>query len=127
MKFLSLIFKFISPIALTVATKAETYQCHGVAGCKASITINGVHRVVNFRRGDIVNTDTGWVINPRTPWVKVRGSDVSLNLPAGTALALIGAPLELVQINNHFAIFQAYNPLTQTPYLVSRQTYVLWP
>jgi len=56
------------------APRAEQYQCHSASGCTAFITTNGVHRKVVFRRGDLVNTDAGWVLHPRDGWVKVRSS-----------------------------------------------------
>ncbi len=52
------------------SSSAEQFQCKNEGGCPASITTGGrTHRVV-FRKGDLVDTDSGWDINPGDGWKK---------------------------------------------------------
>ena len=61
------------PLALATSTAfAEDYQCRDNDGCAATISTGGVQRVVNFRKGDVVSTDSGWVIAPDDGWAKIR-------------------------------------------------------
>ena len=65
-------------IALAVPTLAEDYQCKNSGGCDASITVDGELQEMSFRKGDIVNTDAGWVVHPDDGWEKVRSNEGSM-------------------------------------------------
>ena len=60
-------------LATTWASSAQDYQCQLHDGCSASINNDGERRQVKFRNGDIINTDSGWVLSPDDGWVKVMG------------------------------------------------------
>jgi len=55
---------------------AEDYQCRRAAGCSASISADGELLEVRFRKGDLVSTDDGWIVNPDNGWVKIRTKPV---------------------------------------------------
>lgn len=57
----------------------EQFKCKNAAGCPASITTGGKTRTVVFRKGDLVDTDSGWIVDPDLGWKKV-----SRNLELGT-------------------------------------------
>jgi hypothetical protein len=49
----------------------QNYQCQREGGCPATINDDGNIQRVVFRKGDIVDTDGGWIINPKQGWKKV--------------------------------------------------------
>lgn len=49
----------------------EQYQCQDAGGCAASRTSGGKTSTVVFRKGDIVDTDAGWVVTTELGWSKV--------------------------------------------------------
>ena len=51
---------------------AEDYQCRDSAGCTAQIPDNGQLKTVSFRKGDLVSTEDGWIVNPDDGWRRVR-------------------------------------------------------
>ena len=51
---------------------AQDYQCRKVSGCVARKPVNGTLQTVKFRKGDLVSTEDGWVVNPDEGWKKVR-------------------------------------------------------
>jgi hypothetical protein len=58
---------------LVLATTAwssfgEQFRCKNAGGCAASITTGGRTRTVVFRKGDMIETDSGWVVNPELGW-----------------------------------------------------------
>ena len=55
---------------------AEDYQCQDSGGCTAVISEDGKEREVTFHKGDLVNTDSGWVVSSDDGWVKVRSTPV---------------------------------------------------
>jgi len=55
---------------------AEDYQCRRPAGCSASISEDGELLEVSFRKGDLVSTDDGWIVNPDNGWVKIRSKRI---------------------------------------------------
>jgi hypothetical protein len=62
----------VAIVAIAAASpSAEDYLCENADGCPASITSGGVKRVVVFRKGDLVRTEKGWVVNPSDGWMKV--------------------------------------------------------
>lgn len=59
-------------LAATAATAfAEDYQCTNDNGCEAVLSDENGSRKVKFRKGDIVSTGSGWVVNPSDGWSKV--------------------------------------------------------
>jgi len=49
----------------------EQFKCKNAAGCPASITSGGSTRTVVFRKGDLIDTDSGWIVDPELGWKKV--------------------------------------------------------
>jgi hypothetical protein len=56
---------------MSLTAFAAHYQCHDKAGCSATKTKDGTTTVVVFRKGDLINTKSGWTIDPNDGWVKV--------------------------------------------------------
>ena len=67
--------RVIWPLIVVSATAwsafGEQFQCKNAAGCPASVTSGGKTNTVVFRKGDIVDTDSGWVVNRELGWSKV--------------------------------------------------------
>ena len=59
-------------VAAGIPMHAEDYQCDDDAGCSARINEDGELQEVVFRKGDLVDTEAGWVVSPDDGWVKVR-------------------------------------------------------
>ena len=55
-----------------IPARAEDYQCGEDAGCTARISEDGELQEVVFRKGDLVSTESGWVVSPDDGWVKVK-------------------------------------------------------
>ncbi len=58
--------------AAGLPSHAEDYQCTNASGCVARIAEDGELTEVVFRKGDLVSTEAGWIVNPEDGWVKVR-------------------------------------------------------
>jgi len=43
---------------------ADNYQCTSDAGCVAIMPAPGGSREVKFKKGDIISTSSGWIVNP---------------------------------------------------------------
>ena len=57
-------------------SRAEDYQCQDQAGCVATITDeDGVVQEVVFREGDLISTESGWVVSTDDGWAKVNTKD----------------------------------------------------
>ena len=54
------------------ASRAGDYKCTDSAGCVARKSVNGKLLMTNFRKGDLISTKDGWIINPDDGWSKVR-------------------------------------------------------
>ena len=54
---------------------AQDYQCKEAAGCTAQKPVNGKLQRVNFKKGDLISTEDGWVVNPDDGWKKVRSKN----------------------------------------------------
>jgi hypothetical protein len=69
----------LSVIALVAAAAspaiAQDYQCKQAAGCTAQKPSNGSLKRVKFKKGDLISTDDGWVVNPDDGWKKVRSKN----------------------------------------------------
>jgi len=63
---------FLFAMFLGVPTEAQDFQCRNAAGCVARRPVNGTLQSVNFRKGDLVSTDDGWIVDPDDGWKKVR-------------------------------------------------------
>ncbi len=57
--------------ALAYSASADDYQCTSDKGCDALVSTDGGVKRVKFRKGDIVSTGSGWVVNPSDGWDKV--------------------------------------------------------
>ena len=57
--------------ALAYSAGADDYQCTSDTGCDALVSTDGGIKRVKFRKGDIVSTGSGWVVNPADGWTKV--------------------------------------------------------
>lgn len=65
--------------ATAITTYAQDYRCQRPGGCLAQIPENGQLRTVEFRRGDLISTSEGWIVNPNAGWKKIRsGGTASL-------------------------------------------------
>lgn len=58
--------------ATAIATHAQDYRCQKPGGCLAQIPENGQLKTVEFRRGDLISTNEGWIVNPNAGWKKIR-------------------------------------------------------
>ena len=59
---------------MAIPTYARDYRCKDVSGCIAQIPENGQLKTVLFRKGDIISTEEGWIVNPTNGWAKVKSS-----------------------------------------------------
>lgn len=50
---------------------AQNYKCQDASGCVATIYQDGASRKVMFRKGDLITTAAGWIIDPQDGWVAV--------------------------------------------------------
>lgn len=57
--------------ATALAAFADDYQCTSSAGCDAIVSTDNGTKKVKFRKGDIVSTAHGWVVNPNDGWIRV--------------------------------------------------------
>ena len=62
-------------LAAVVATAfgvcADDYQCTSDSGCTAMQSTDNGTRTVTFKKGDIVSTSGGWIVNPVDGWDRV--------------------------------------------------------
>ncbi len=58
-------------------TYAQDFQCRQAAGCVAGKPVNGTMKEMRFRKGDLISTEDGWVVNPDNGWKKVRSKSVN--------------------------------------------------
>jgi len=61
-------------LLLCAVSRAEDWQCTSSSGCAASISQDGELVEIQFRKGDFVHTDQGWIVHPNQGWVKVRSN-----------------------------------------------------
>lgn len=62
---------------LVLPTRADNYQCVWDE-CHASMPAPGGTRVVKFKKGDMVSTTSGWIVNPLKGWEQVDMLKTSL-------------------------------------------------
>jgi len=78
MKTTTIIVPLLAAIFLSSSPRGEEYQCREKAGCFATRTKGGVTELVIFRRGDLVGTESGWVVDPADGWLKVWSGRLGL-------------------------------------------------
>jgi len=55
---------------------AENFQCQSQEGCTAFITEEGEVVEHDFRAGDVISTQDGWILPPDAPgWVKLKADN----------------------------------------------------
>jgi hypothetical protein len=59
-------------VGAALEPQAADYQCRSSNGCTAQIWENGQLKTVNFRKGDIVCTEDGWVVSTQNGWKKLK-------------------------------------------------------
>jgi hypothetical protein len=60
----------------------DNFQCIYDTGCKAIMPVDGKCVTKNFKKGDIISTSSGWIVNPTgTGWRKIDGIAAVLFLP----------------------------------------------
>lgn len=79
----------VAVLSVVGGVAAEDYRCERDAGCTARSNENGEIVETQFRKGDLVSTDDGWVVLTDDGWVKIKPpkgtvqSVMWLNIPAG--------------------------------------------
>ena len=63
---------------------AQDYQCQDAGGCSATIFQDGAARRVKFRKGDLVSTSSGWIVDTEDGWVRVPSDKGGRTLPGST-------------------------------------------
>ena len=53
------------------ALGADDYMCVDPKGCEAVLSNESGVRTVRFRKGDVVQTGAGWVVDPAKGWKRV--------------------------------------------------------
>lgn len=59
-------------VAVSSISLAKDYQCRLRSGCVAYKVVNGVSKPVSFRKGDLVSTQDGWVVDTTKGWKKIK-------------------------------------------------------
>lgn len=69
-------FFVVAAAAVTISgiSLAKDYQCRQRNGCVAHKVVNGVLKPVNFRKGDLVSTQDGWVVDTTRGWKKIKST-----------------------------------------------------
>jgi hypothetical protein len=57
--------------ALAHSAPAEEYLCENDEGCRAVVETPDGREEIQFREGDIVSTEEGWVVDPGDGWVSL--------------------------------------------------------
>lgn len=68
---LKVLFSLMAVTATTLVAFADDYQCASDNGCSAFQSTEGGTRRVRFKKGDIISTSNGWIVNPADGWSKV--------------------------------------------------------
>lgn len=72
------------------AEAKEDYRCKKPEGCVAYKWEDGVKITIVYRKGDLISTEAGWVVNPDDGWVKIRPgigyAPSAWNIPQDVAL-----------------------------------------
>jgi hypothetical protein len=71
-----IIVPLITVLAIVAGTAipahAEDFRCKDSTGCLAQVSENGELKTVAFRRGDLISTKDGWIVDPNQGWKKIR-------------------------------------------------------
>ena len=59
-----------------IPAMAQDFLCRQATGCVAQIPENGQLKTVVFRRGDIVSTEEGWIVDPKDGWMKIKSKEI---------------------------------------------------
>ena len=59
-------------VAVSSVSAAKDYQCRQRSGCVAYKMVNGDLQSVSFRKGDLVSTQDGWVVDSSQGWKKIK-------------------------------------------------------
>ena len=70
--------------AIATPVGAQDYQCQDAGGCVATIYYDGASHKVLFRKGDLINTAAGWIVDPQDGWKPVPsgGGGLNVSLPS---------------------------------------------
>ena len=68
---LKVLLSLTAVAATSVVALADDYQCTSDTGCTASESTEKGTRKVKFKKGDIISTSSGWIVNPANGWSKV--------------------------------------------------------
>jgi hypothetical protein len=73
MKVLARVFLPLTAVsAIALGAFADDYQCTSDTGCVALMPSPSGTRQVKFKKGDIVSTSSGWIVNPSEGWHRVN-------------------------------------------------------
>ena len=59
-------------VAFGSVSAAKDYQCRQNQGCVAHKVVDGVLQPVSFRKGDLISTDDGWLVDSSQGWKKIK-------------------------------------------------------
>lgn len=65
-------------LALACLASADDYQCTSDQGCAALLPAPGGTKVVKFKKGDIVSTSSGFIVDPSAGWKRVNCPEVEI-------------------------------------------------
>ena len=57
--------------ATALSAFADDFQCTSDQGCTALQSTDNGTRTVKFKKGDIVSSSGGWIVNPTDGWSRV--------------------------------------------------------
>lgn len=66
-----LIFTLFASVLLSFPLKADDFQCVSDKGCVALLPSPGGTKEIKFRKGDIISTSSGFIVNPLDGWNRV--------------------------------------------------------
>jgi hypothetical protein len=72
MKVLVRVFLSLTAVAtIALGALADDFQCTSDTGCVALLPSPSGTRTVKFKKGDIIGTSGGWIVNPSDGWTRV--------------------------------------------------------
>jgi len=72
MKVLVRVFLSLTAVAtIALGALADDFQCTSDTGCAALLPSPSGTRTVKFKKGDIIGTSGGWIVNPSDGWTRV--------------------------------------------------------
>lgn len=89
-------FLALALLTLTSPTRAEIYGCTLEAGCYVQRNENGAIEGVTFRKGDVIDTEAGWLPSPDDGWQKMKsGMSNGMMGPGGNVTSLPATAAEV--------------------------------